>query len=209
MIVHDFRPMTLHSPDTYSGELSETRKKVWRLARLTRDNNPLYRLQAIHGMLVWGHPVWKLYGLAALGVTLAGLAWGLAGGRFDYDYWPLWLAASMAVTMLLTGFLFVERFTLDTLRRRWSYQRGWRWKLLQEEGGFDELSGFALYSARRGVWQPEPLFGATLEFVDGYRFFHAVLAKLSQEAARAEAGQLARACGLPLRDETRHELTVD
>jgi hypothetical protein len=190
--------MSHDSPNIYSGELSDTRKKLWQLARQHRDRAPLYRLRATSGQFVWGHPVWKIYGLAGITMALVVVALVLSGGRFDASYWPLWLAAGVSALILLAGFLFVERFTLDTLTRRWSYRRGWRWDIKEENGGFDELAGFKLFSHQRSVLQPELLYGATLEFADGYRFFHAVLANLSLAAARSEVQELARACGLPL-----------
>lgn len=190
--------MSHDSQNIYNGELSDTRKKLWQLARQHRDRAPLYRLRATSGLFVWGHPAWKIYGLAGITLALVVVALVLSGGSFDASYWVLWLAAGVSAVFLLTGFLFVERFMLDTLTRRWSYRRGWRWRIKEEGGGFEELAGFKLFSHQRSVLQPELLYGATLEFSDGYRFFYAVLANLSRDAARSEAQELARACGLPL-----------
>jgi hypothetical protein len=126
------------------------------------------------------------------------VAWGLAGGRFDAAYWPLWLGAAICALLLLVGLSFVERFTLDANARRWRYQRGWRGWVREESGSFGDFSGFVLEDFLSNIHAPETLYVVLLDFADGYRFFHPTLSFRSLDEARAEAQELARTCGLPL-----------
>lgn len=193
--------MTGKRLDTYGGELSDTMKTLWRLSRRTHDRSPLYRLRAPPGLIVWGDPPWAGLMMIGIAAAFALTALGLGKWRYDPSLWPLWLGTAIGVVTTLCVFARVERFTLDTFRRRWIYRRGWRWNPGEESGGFDQLKGFVLHVSRLSVLQPKPIYGATLEFADGYRYFHAVLATSSLDAARRAARDLARACDLPLAED--------
>lgn len=192
--------MTVRPLNIYCGELTELRKTLWRVRRLekTPGRAPLHRLQSPSGTLIWGHPMWKLYALVLTLLVFAGVAWGLAGGHFDPAYWPLWMGAAICALLLLVGVLFVERFTLDANARRWRYQRGWRGRVREESGSFDDFSGFVLEDFLFNIHAPKILYVVLLDFADGYRFFHPTLSFRSLDEARAEAQSLARTCGLPL-----------
>lgn len=185
----------------YSGELTAFRKKLWRMARHQRNQSPLYPLRAPQGLHVWGNPLWEVWMMVATGTAFALVALAVSEWRYDPNAWPLWLGVSVCVLVLLYQISFVERFTLDTLRRRWHYRRGFRWNVREESGGFDELSHFEIHSQRWNMLQRSKLlYGASLEFADGYRFFPAVLGDASLDAVRSKTEVLARACGLPAKE---------
>lgn len=193
--------MKFFTPGIYSGELSELDKKLWRMARHQRNRSPLYSLTAPAGQYVWGNPIWEVWMLLATGTGFALTALAVSGWRFNSGAWPLWLGVGVCVLVLPYQLSFVDRFTLDTLQRRWHYRRGFRWHVKEEGGGFEDLSHFKLTSQRLSVLQSDPVYAASLEFADGYRFFPAVLGNRSLERVRARAATLSRACGLPVRED--------
>lgn len=182
---------------TYSGPLTEVRKQLWRLRRHGRRGSRWRQLPAAPGTLAWGHPESANRAMTAFAMVFAVFAWYAGDGKFDTRVWPLWAMTGLGVAGMFLNFVFVERFVIDARARRWCHERGWRGRVREESGPYEDLAGLVLEEFRRGPLNPN-YFVLVLEFADGVRFCDLSRTIWRLEEARAEARRIATTSGLPL-----------